>query len=534
MSGMNLEPMQLDTSADDMEILELSDSSTSESPNYQIDSCPFEVESYISQFSGHGKLIRLLYIIDHCPPLQIDALEQAIKHVKETTYNTNLYIKLMEKLCDIVQNDENSFSHISREIDKAWVEKQANLSQVIFEKLDTDLKNYKTNSIKESIRRGHDDLGAHHVLCGDLQSALKCYTRSRDYCMGDQNLFNICMNVLKINIYLMNWPHVHSYVQKAENAEFSSNEADKSKIHCIAGLYYLVNKQYRNAAERFIKANFDSLGHRFTEIMSLNSIAIYGGLCALATFNRDELRRKLISCSNFKMFLELEPQLREAINKFLESKYPDCLKLLNESKDAFMLDIYLAAHVKSLFSMIRNRALIQYFSPYLSADLHLMASAFNTTVSGIENELTNLILKGQIQARIDSHNKILYAQKTDPRLLTFKMVLEKGREFEMKTKSIILRTACARNGLINIHPSSGQQNKINSCHSKESNNPSNSKQSISTKMSVDCGNGDSSSSTSSSLFNNQMPSPGSVGTTSATTTISSVNSVSVPNDSQSP
>ena len=54
--------------------------------------------------------------------------------------------------------------------------------EVRFEKLDADLKNYKSNSIKESIRRGHDDLGDHFLDCGDLTSALKCYSRARDYC----------------------------------------------------------------------------------------------------------------------------------------------------------------------------------------------------------------------------------------------------------------------------------------------------------------------------------------------------------------
>ena len=50
--------------------------------------------------------------------------------------------------------------------------------------------------------------------------------------------------------------------------------------------------------------------------------------------------------------------------------------------------------------------MLLHFSPYLSADLRLMASCFNTTVSGLEDELMTLILDGQIQARIDSHNKV--------------------------------------------------------------------------------------------------------------------------------
>lgn len=48
----------------------------------------------------------------------------------------------------------------------------------------------------------------------------------------------------------------------------------------------------------------------------------------------------------------------------------------------------------------------QYFSPYSSVDLHKMATAFNTDVASLENELIALILDGQISARIDSHDKV--------------------------------------------------------------------------------------------------------------------------------
>lgn len=42
----------------------------------------------------------------------------------------------------------------------------------------------------------------------------------------------------------------------------------------------------------------------------------------------------------------------------------------------------------------------------MSADLNKMAAAFNTTIAALEDELMQLILDGQIQARIDSHNKV--------------------------------------------------------------------------------------------------------------------------------
>lgn len=172
---------------------------------------------------------------------------------------------------------------------------------------------------------------------------------------------------------------------------------------------------------------------------------MYGGLCALATYDRQEVQKNVISSSSFKLFLELEPQLRDIIFKFYESKYASCLKLLDEIKDNLMLDMYLAQHIAGLYTQIRNRALIQYFSPYLSADMVKMAAAFNRSVPELENEVMQLILDGQIQARIDSHNKILYAKDTDQRSCTFEKAISVAQKYRRRTKMLILRAAVLKN-----------------------------------------------------------------------------------------
>ena len=124
--------------------------------------------------------------------------------------------------------------------------------------------------------------------------------------------------------------------------------------------------------------------------------------------------------------MELEPQLREVLQCFYDSRYGHCLKLLEDMKDNLLLDLYLAPHIQTLFSMIRlkreicigsssltdgrhglfihklykgrihmsctlslqlnmfrNRGLVQYFSPYISADLAKMAVSFNTTIPNL-------------------------------------------------------------------------------------------------------------------------------------------------------
>lgn len=55
---------------------------------------------------------------------------------------------------------------------------------------------------------------------------------------------------------------------------------------------------------------------------------------------------------------------------------------------------------------------------------------FLTTLSfcsGLEKELAELIQSDQIQARIDSHNKVLYARHADQRKATFQAALRTGQ-----------------------------------------------------------------------------------------------------------
>ncbi|KAG9343712.1 hypothetical protein JZ751_013090 [Albula glossodonta] len=424
------EPMQID--ADPQE-----DQQNAPDINYLVENPTLDLEQYASSYSGLMRIERLQFIADHCPQLRVEALKMALSFVQRT-FNVDVYEEIHRKLTEATR-------------------KKALLK---LEKLDTDLKNYKGNSIKESIRRGHDDLGDHYLDCGDLSNALKCYSRARDYCTSAKHVINMCLNVIKVSVYLQNWSHVLSYVSKAESTpeiaeqrgeRDSQNQAVLTKLKCAAGLAELASRKYKQAAKCFLLASFDHCD--FPELLSPSNVAVYGGMCALATFDRQELQRNVISSSSFKLFLELEPQVRDIIFKFYESKYASCLKMLDEMKDNLLLDMYLAPHVRTL--------------PYVSADMNKMAAAFNTTVAALEDELTQLILEGLINARIDSHSKILYARDVDQRSTTFEKSLQMGKEFQRRAKAMILRAAVLRNQIhVKSPPREGSQGELTPANSQ--------------------------------------------------------------------
>lgn len=438
-----IEPMQVD--------IPIEDNDNNEEELYVVDNPTLDLEVYANSYSGLAKLYRLIYIADHCPSLRVETLKMAINHVM-TTYNVSLYQLLHKKLLHAINTPglpdiaAQSTAQDIPTLNQAWVESKSKKAALKLEKLDTDLKNYRSNSIKESIRRGHDDLGDHYLDCGDLGNALKCYSRARDYCTSGKHVVNMCLNVIKVSVYLLNWTHVLTYVAKAENApDFTeqhgkdNNQIVITKLKVSAGLASLAMRKYKMAAKHFLQASLDHCD--CPELLSPGNVALYGGLCALATFDRHELQKQVIFSSSFKLFLELEPQLRDIIFKFYESKYASCLKLLDEIKDNILLDMYIAPHVNVLYTQIRNRALIQYFGPYLSADMKKMAVAFNRTIPALEDELMQLILDGQIQARIDSHNKILYAKDVDQRSTTFEKSITIGKDYQRRTRMLLLRSA---------------------------------------------------------------------------------------------
>jgi COP9 signalosome complex subunit 1 len=398
----------------------------------------FDVESYINQYSGGAKVTRLLHIWEHAPSTN-DVVNMCISELKKGK-NTAKY----KTVCQTFQSKGVQSPLV--QIDEAWVAHVDDAAAKQLEKLEMDLSSSKTHLIKESIRLGFNDLGAFHYERGDLNTSLKSYVRSREYCTNSKQILEMCLNVIQVALELNNVALVNQYVGKAEqSAEATKDKKDLGKLKVASGLANLDSRKYRAAARKLIETPLE-LGNGYSEVMSANDIAIFGGLCGLASFDRNELKTKLIDNVNFKHYLELVPEIREIIKDFYDSRYTTCLSALERMKEVLMLDIHLRPHVPVLYEQIRQRALKQYVSPFMSVNLNKMAQAFNTTTQLLEKELAMLIMDGGIQARIDSHNKILYARRDNERVVTFEKAINTGREFVSETEANIRRLNMLRNG----------------------------------------------------------------------------------------
>ena len=140
--------------------------------------------------------------------------------------------------------------------------------------------------------------------------------------------------------------------------------------------------------------------------MSSNDVAVYGGLCAMAYFDREELKSRLLDNSDFKPYLELEPHIREAAHAFFSARYSVTLDILERHRPDFLVDIFISPHIDLLYKEIRQKALVQAFYPYSTLELSTLSSLFSTPVPTLAAEIVQLIEDGKIKARLDSQRNV--------------------------------------------------------------------------------------------------------------------------------
>ncbi|KAI6186265.1 PCI domain-containing protein [Aphelenchoides besseyi] len=443
-----------------------------------------DVDYIVQNFKGMALVIRLMHIAEVCPPLRAEVLRMCltylIKETQDTVSYNNVYQKIEHYMKMGMLNANEHFPPVNHE----WLEKTLHKSNTRLDALNADFRRQKDDGIKESIRRALDDVFQQHLAMGNINDALKLYSRGiREYCTTPMYVLQMLLHWITANIYVDQWNRLSIWIPQAERAVVEAIERENmgssimgssttcnrssglivpsqkttrtfremiaqsnAKIQAISALTAMKAGSFKMAAKKFITIEFDNF--MFPELLSVNDIATYGALCSLATFTREDLKEKVISSSVFRKFMESEPKLIELLNKFIQNRFGACLDILAEINDTLLLNVYLAPHVKNLFAQIRRRAIIQYFEPYMNADIKTMAAEFRTNADDMEAELVDLIRNRMLDARIDSFNKVLQIKSTNRQVEIYRNSTKATYRLDNLVRSLLIRSTLQQKGCI--------------------------------------------------------------------------------------
>ena len=393
--------------------------------------------SYIQNYSGRTQLLRLIHISQTVPTLEEEATRLILDHLKKETFDAELFRKMRGNLLRLRPDEPVDSWDVE-------AEKKAN---AIKDKLEVELKAYKNNLIKESIRMGHQDLAIHYEKMGDMDNAMRALVRNRDYCTTTQTIFQVNFRILNLSILIGQWIQVQSYLTKIESLSQTKEQGETDNLlHAATGLSLLSQAKYQEAAERFMSIS-PTIGSSYNQIISMNDIANFTCVLALATFSRPEIN-KLLSLPSFSPFLELEGTARAMLESYQRSQYAECLQLVGTVKADMILDVYFASHVDKIFESINERLYVQYMKAYNCVSLSKMARSFALDEDKIEEIVVSLLQDGKISdVRLDLKRRVLIHLKPDFRSKSYANVIEMTRKYKEEVQCIIFQQAVGKAGL---------------------------------------------------------------------------------------
>ncbi|TBU25696.1 PCI-domain-containing protein [Dichomitus squalens] len=449
------------------------------------DAHPFELETYISSYSGRTYVDRLIHIMSICPTLAPQAFQLAIREAQKGR-DTTLYRSIFQAYdrAHADAPDEIPEGSSIATVDHKWLEETNAKNQAERTKLEVELKTYTSNMIKESIRMAHRDLGVFYRSVGEQAASLKHYTKSREFCTTSQHVLDMCLSVLELLMEQRSYSHIGTYVFKAEAALDSATsvrqaahqapeapagsaqatrerrsaerERVQSKLDVATAISHLGQSNYEKAAQAFLKVGpLKGLEEWSGKLIAPGDIAIYATLCALATFSRPQIKSQVLDNDNFGVYIEQEPYVRELLEAYINNRFKTVLESLDRYSTRHYIDVHLAPHVLNLTNLIRSKALVQYFQPFASIKLERMSQAFGWSVDELEQQVVQLIQAGEIKARVDRQNKILKAKETDQRAALFAKAIKNGQAMQAANRKLLLRMRLQQADLV-VKPPKGQ------------------------------------------------------------------------------
>lgn len=453
-----------------------------------------DVEAFAAKYSGYGKIKRLRYLAEHVPALAPESLRLALAAAR-----TGRDMEAFRELC----------AQAGEDVDEGWVMAVEATASAELSRLTADLSRYKSEQIKESIRMAYNDTASHHYERGHLELALRDYLHSRDYVSIGRHVIHMCLRVAVVSLDLDRPIYVENYVAMADAtpdshgrvaasgraggggsglgggglgsldggdgggggggaagaAAGSSTAADTDlavaaaspKLRCCSGLALLTAGNFRQAAIQFTSAPFTAsddasagvLAAFLSDALALEDVAIYGGLCALVSFDREEMAARVLASPSFGNYLELAPAVRDALSDFHAARYAACLSAVAAIGREAMGDLYLRPHLPDLLARIRVRAVSAYVSPFLSVRLARMAPTLCCAdVPALTVELAGLIRDGTIDGRLDVHHGVLVRERRYGRAEALARAAARGAEAVADAEALTLRVAMLKANLV--------------------------------------------------------------------------------------
>jgi len=412
------------------------------------------VQSYVKAYDHRGRLNRLFLIMHHIPEHQTTAALDAISEVQHCMMDEELFQRVYRRARNILGDNHDACSY-----EEGRLEQTRKATREESNRLDEDVQRWRNLNKDENARIAYVELADHFEKQGKFETALAKYLEAYDFADTHYQQIELRIRICKAAILGNSWAQIKSYAPHIlESMEFkyqiNKQKDSQGALMICLGLYYLHKRMYAEAAHQFVMNPCQGLGPAFKNIISEEHIGLYGALCAVVAYTRGAFEDRVIRNKVFQSYLQQSKKANALVKAYHECRYADVTTALRDLDVDARIDIYLKDQASDILSAVRGKAMVQFFSPFSAMGMSRMAEAFGVTVEELESELVTCISQGHINAKIDSHNKVVQAVDPDEEGDLFTQITGSGKKWTRETKAALLRMSLIQNH-VDLHQNRG-------------------------------------------------------------------------------
>eukprot|EP00873_Tetraselmis_striata_P027388 jgi/Tetstr1/447652/TSEL_035010.t1 len=342
---------------------------------------------------------------------------------------TDLEALKAEILKEVVDNEmTHLYKHVCHELgcpeDGALVAKLGAANAAELEGLEAKITDAEENLGESEVREALLAKAEFVARTGSMEAALAAYaaTEAKTVAMGQK--MDLMFSILRLQMCYGEWHNVKGSIDKAKRLFESGGDWErKNRLKVYESLYLMSTRNFTEAAERFL----DSIATFTTyELFDYNASIFYTVLTSIITLDRVALKKKVVDAPEILTVIDQIPNLSDFLNSLYNCDYKTFFQALSKMADQIQADLYLHPHYNYYIREIRVLAYSQFLESYKSVTVRSMAESFGVSVAFMDHELSNFIVSGRLNAKIDSVGGVVETNRPDAKNALYQQAIKHG------------------------------------------------------------------------------------------------------------
>ena len=218
--------------------------------------------------------------------------------------------------------------------------------------------------------------------------------------------FDAIFEILHIGLLEKNQDILKEYLSKCKELlkDERGDWEKKNRFKVYEGLNFILNKNFKDAGKNFLDALMTFTSY---ELFDFKTFVFYTAIVNIITVDRKTLKERIIDNSDVLSCINDIPHLQKFLNTFYEGEYSEFFVELYYIIQILKKDFYLSKHYNYFINEMRIKVYSQFLQSYKTVTIENMANVFGVSTNFIDNELSNFISQGRINAKIDKVSGII-------------------------------------------------------------------------------------------------------------------------------